>query len=137
MELVRDAITQWQAEPDRGMEFVASLQAGGGTRLYDASLNARNWLRQNLRQNAINAVVILTDGEDSGSNISLNNLIQELKKSGFSSDERIAFFTIGYGNAGEFNPQVLQQIAAANGGYYRKGDPATISTLMSDLQMEF
>ncbi len=122
---------------DRGMQFVASLQAGGGTRLYDASLNARNWLRQNLRQNAINAVVILTDGEDSGSNISLNNLIQELKKSGFSSDERIAFFTIGYGNAGEFNPQVLQQIAAANGGYYRKGDPATISTLMSDLQMEF
>ncbi|MBC6418965.1 MAG: Mg-chelatase subunit ChlD, partial [Prochloron sp. SP5CPC1] len=57
--------------------------------------------------------------------------------SGFASDERIAFFTIGYGEVGEFNPQVLEQIAASNGGYYRQGDPATIFTLMSDLQLEF
>jgi Ca-activated chloride channel family protein len=122
---------------DRGMQFIASLQVNGGTKLYDSALYARNWLQQNLRQDAINAVVILTDGEDSGSQTTLNQLRQELEKSNFTSDQRIAFFTVGYGEEGEFNPEVLQQIAQLNGGYYRKGDPETISLLMSDLQVEF
>ncbi len=122
---------------DRGIEFISSLQAGGGTRLYDSALYARNWLRQNLRPDAINAVLILTDGEDSGSQISLDQLAKELEKSGFSSDQRIAFFTVGYGKQGEFNPNALKKIAELNGGYYRKGDPETISTLMTNLQVEF
>lgn len=122
---------------DRGMQFITSLKADGGTRLYDAALFARNWLIKNPRKDAINAVVILTDGEDSGSQIDLNKLRQELQKSGFNSDERIAFFTVGYGNEGEFKPKILQEIAQLNNGYYRRGDPATISTLMSDLQVEF
>lgn len=121
----------------KGMEFINSLQVQGGTRLYDAALYGRNWLRQNLKPEAINAVVILTDGEDSESQISLEQLSQELQNSGFNSDQRIAFFTIGYGKEGEFNPQVLEQIAQLNGGYYRKGDPNTIASLMSDLQVEF
>ncbi len=121
----------------RGLQFVASLRADGGTRLYDSALAARNWLAQNLRPNAINAVLILTDGEDSESGIGLEQLGQELSKSGFSSDQRIAFFTVGYGKEGEFNPQALEQIAELNGGYYRKGDPATIAQLMADLQVEF
>jgi Ca-activated chloride channel family protein len=122
---------------DLGIEFIGQLQSGGGTRLYDSALYARNWLSQNLRTDTINAVLILTDGEDSGSQINLDQLEQELQKSGFSSDQRIAFFTIGYGKEGEFNPQALQKIAEVNGGYYRQGDPATISTVMGNLQVEF
>jgi Ca-activated chloride channel family protein len=122
---------------DRGIAFISSLSANGGTKLYEASLYARNWLRQNLRKDAINAVLILTDGEDAGSNISLEQLGEELKKSGFSTDERIAFFTVGYGKEGEFNPTALQQIASLNGGYYSKGDPETIARLMADIQVEF
>ena len=38
---------------------------------------------------------------------------------------------------GEFKPEVLKTIADKNGGYYRKGDPKTISTVMGDLQLEF
>ncbi|MGF1478571.1 MAG: extracellular solute-binding protein [Cyanophyceae cyanobacterium] len=122
---------------DRGVQFISNLQAGGDTRLYDSALYARNWLSQNLDSSAINAVLILTDGEDSGSRISLPQLAQELEQSGFSSDQRIAFFTVGYGREGEFNPTVLQEIADLNGGYYRQGNPETISTLMADLQVEF
>lgn len=122
---------------DKGMEFINSLEAGGGTRLYDTAIAARNWLGENLRQDAINAVLILTDGDDTTSEISLGALKQELEKSGFNSDQRIAFFTIGYGNEREFNPEVLKKIAELNGGYYSKGDPETISKLMSNLQLEF
>jgi Ca-activated chloride channel family protein len=125
------------AGKDRGMQFINSLAVDGGTRLYDAVLIGRNWLEKNLLPNAINAVVILTDGADSGSQISLDALNLELQKSGFASDKRIAFFTIGYGKEGEFNPQVLQQIAQSNGGYYRKGDPESIAKIMADLQTEF
>lgn len=122
---------------ERGMQFITRLQADGGTRLYDAALEARNWLQNNYKENAINAVLILTDGEDSGSQVSLQRLTQQLEQNSFSSDRRIAFFTVGYGREGEFNPDVLEKIAELNGGYYRKGNPETISQLMSDLQLEF
>ena len=120
-----------------GLEFVNSLQANGGTRLYDAVLTARNWLRQNRDPQAINAVLVLTDGEDSGSNTSLEQLEGELKTSGFSGDDRMAFFTIGYGDEGSFDAAALQKIAEINAGYYSKGDPATINKIMDDLQVEF
>ncbi len=125
------------AGKDQGLQFVSGLQVGGGTRLYDATLEARNWLQQNLRKDAINAVLVLTDGEDSGSKVRLDKLSAELQKSGFKSDQRIAFFTIGYGNEGEFNPDVLKKIAELNGGYYRRGDPGSIAQVMADLQVEF
>jgi Ca-activated chloride channel family protein len=122
---------------ERGIEFIANLSPDGGTRLYDATLRARNWLQENYQEDAINAVLVLTDGEDADSEISLQALTQKLEQNSFSSDRRIAFFTIGYGESGEFNPDVLKKIAELNGGYYRKGNPETISRLMSDLQLEF
>ncbi|AFZ54920.1 VWA domain-containing protein [Cyanobacterium aponinum] len=122
---------------NQGIQYISSLQARGGTKLYDSALYARDWLRQNLKPNYINAVLILTDGEDSGSGINLQQLEQELQKSGFNSDERIAFFTVGYGNDGEFNAQALEEIAKINAGYYRKGDPNTIDLVMKNLQLEF
>ncbi|AFY43868.1 von Willebrand factor type A [Nostoc sp. PCC 7107] len=122
---------------DRGWQFINGLRADGGTNLYDAALEARNWLQKNLRKDAINAVLILTDGEDAGSKIKLDELEQELKKSGFATDQRIGFFTIGYGKEGEFKPDVLKEIAELNGGYYSQGNPETILQLMSNLQVEF
>lgn len=121
----------------KGIEFIAGLRAEGGTKLYDATSAARDWLSGNLRKDGINAVVVLTDGKDTDSQLALAQLEAELKKSGFESDQRIAVFTVGYGNAGEFSPEVLKQIASANGGYYSQGDPASIAKLMSNLQVEF
>jgi len=126
-----------QAGKDKGIAYISQLKANGGTRLYDSSLYARDWLIQNSRPDAINAVLILTDGEDSGSQISIDQLSTKLKDSNFESGENIAFFTVGYGKDGDFNAGVLEQIAKLNGGYYRKGDPQTISNLMADLQVEF
>ncbi|APB33718.1 von Willebrand factor type A [Gloeomargarita lithophora Alchichica-D10] len=125
------------AGKQQGLAFVNNLRAQGATLLYDATLAAQTWLRQNLRPGAINAVVVLTDGEDSGSRIRLPQLEQTLRQSGLNTDERISFFTIGYGNEGEFNPQALQRIATINGGYYKQGKPETIANVMADLQLEF
>ncbi|MEM1369713.1 MAG: VWA domain-containing protein [Cyanobacteria bacterium P01_H01_bin.15] len=121
----------------KAINFINQLEARGGTSLYDSALYARNWVQQNLRPNTINAVLILTDGEDSSSRISLEQLEQQLMSSNYESGQNIAFFTVGYGEEGEFNAQALTQIAEVNGGYYRKGDPTTIGALMADLQVEF
>jgi len=121
----------------RGLEFVVTLTADGNTKLYDAIRSAQTWLIKNLQADAINAVIVLTDGRDSGSSEQLPQLLEKLKKSGFAGDQRIAIFTVGYGGANEFSPDVLEQIAEANGGYYRQGDPASIAQLMADLQVEF
>jgi len=122
---------------NQGIEFVSNLEVGSGTALYDATLYARDWLANNLRPDAINAVLVLTDGEDTNSAISLETLNQQLQETGFESESRIAVFTVGYGREGDFNPQALEAIANANGGYYEKGDPATIAEVMADLQLEF
>ena len=122
---------------NQGIKYISSLRANGGTRLYDSTLYARNWLKKNLKSDTINAVLILTDGQDSGKGTTLEQLKQQLGQSGFNSDERIAFFTIGYGEDGEFKADVLQTIASLNSGYYRKGDPSTIDQVMTNLQFEF
>ncbi|MBW4464390.1 MAG: VWA domain-containing protein [Pegethrix bostrychoides GSE-TBD4-15B] len=122
---------------ERGMLFISSLRAEGGTALYDSALYARNWLQKNLRPGAINAVLVLTDGEDSGSQGTLDQLKSELTQSGFESDQRISFFTVGYGNESEFDSSALEQIAQPTGGYYAKGDPESIARVMDNLQLEF
>ena len=122
---------------EKGLQYVASLKAAGQTKLYDATLAGRNWLKQNLRKDSINAVLVLTDGADSGSNTSIDQLLGELKKSGFETDQRISIFTIGYGDEKEFSPKALQDIAQQNAGYYTKGEPETIARLLADIQVEF
>ena len=121
----------------KGLQYVAALEAAGQTKLYDATLAGRNWLQQNLRKDSINAVLVLTDGADSGSNTSIDQLLGELKKSGFETDQRISIFTIGYGDEKEFSPKALQDIAQQNAGYYTKGEPETIARLLADIQVEF
>ncbi len=117
--------------------FIASLEAEGGTVLYDAIREGRDWLRSTRRPGEILAVVVLTDGQDNGSRLSLEGLGGELKRSGFASDERIGVFTMGYGNQGDFDADVLRRIAESNGGDFTTGTADSIRRRMEDLQMAF
>ncbi|MFN9694905.1 MAG: extracellular solute-binding protein [Synechococcaceae cyanobacterium] len=125
------------ADRDRAASFVAGLRAEGATRLYDAVLAGRNWLRQTRQPGETLAVVVLTDGEDSGSPLSLQALMAELQRSGFRSDERIGVFTMGYGQQGDYNAEVLRQIAQSNGGEFLEGTVDSVRRRMDDLQMSF
>jgi Ca-activated chloride channel family protein len=111
--------------------------AEGGTRLYDAVRQGRDWLLSSRKPGEILAVVVLTDGQDNGSTLPLEALISALKQSGFGADERIAVFTIGYGNQGDFDGDVLKRIALGNGGEFATGTPESIRKRMEDLQLAF
>jgi Ca-activated chloride channel family protein len=124
-------------DADRAQQFVGSLVAEGGTLLYDAVRQGRDWLRRTRRPGEILAVVVLTDGQDNGSQLTLDALGAELGRSGFRGDERIGVFTIGYGDEGDFDAGVLRRIAESNGGEFAAGTPDSIRRRMEDLQMAF
>ena len=80
---------------------------------------------------------ISTDGQDSGAGVSLDQLQQELRRTGFESDERIAVFSVGYGESGNFDATTLQVLADGNGGEFVQGTPETIRNLMNNMQLSF
>jgi Ca-activated chloride channel family protein len=116
--------------------LIARLVADGGTRLHDAVLAGRDWLRRTRQPGEILAVVVLTDGVDSGSRLSLDDLAEQLRSSGFQGDERIGVFTLGYGG-GDYNAGALRQIAEANGGEFLEGNVDSIRRRMEALQLAF
>ncbi len=122
---------------ERAQQFLGSLSAEGGTVLYDAVRQGRDWLRRTRRPGEILAVVVLTDGQDNGSRLTLDALSAELGRSGFRGDERIGVFTIGYGGEGDYDAGVLRRIAESNGGEFAAGTPDSIRRRMEDLQMAF
>ena len=126
-----------KAGREKGQAFLVNLQADGGTNLHDAVLAGRNWLMQTGQADEIRAVVVLTDGQDSSQGISLNELKKELSSTGFETDERIAVFSVGYGDAGNFDATTLQALAEGNGGDFVQGSPETIRKLMNSLQLAF
>jgi Ca-activated chloride channel family protein len=125
------------ADAAQANAFLSGLRADGGTRLYDAVETGRNWLRTTRQPGEILAVVVLTDGVDSGSALSLQALKTDLGGSGLGGDERIGVFTIGYGSSGSYNAQVLRGIAESNGGVFVEGTPDSILKRMEQLQLSF
>ena len=69
--------------------------------------------------------------------VPLQDLQEELRRSGFGGDERIGVFTIGYGRSGEYDPTALRKIAESNGGEFVEGTPESILRRMEDLQLAF
>jgi Ca-activated chloride channel family protein len=125
------------ADRERAAAFVAGLRADGATLLHNAVLAGRDWLRQSRRPEEILAVVVLTDGKDSGSPLSQEALMAELERSGFRGDERIGVFTIGYGNRGDYNADSLRRIAESNGGEFLEGTVDSVRRRLDDLQLTF
>lgn len=87
-----------------------------GTPLYDAVLKAYEAMSERAEPGRINAIVVLSDGEDTDSAISLDSLIAKIGKSTKEGgdDAPVRIFTIAYGEGAD--PTALQRIADATGG---------------------
>ena len=98
---------------------IKSLGAGSGTALYQAICDAVK-TAENVRQvdqrageQRLYGVVVLTDGQDGDSKISLDTLLNSCLPSG-EDVSGIKIYTIAYG--GDANEQLLKQIAAQTNG---------------------
>ena len=90
------------------------LQPVKGTPLYDSVSKAYKYMSDRAEPGRINAIIVLSDGNDEGSTMSLDKLLRELKSSSEGGDESLVrVFPISYGQA-VTGP--LTDIAEATGG---------------------
>jgi Ca-activated chloride channel homolog len=114
---------------------IGGLFPQGGTALYDSIAEA---YRQQLEsgdaeQGAISAIVVLTDGADTDSKMTLEQLLELVR---FDNERRtIRVFTIGYGQ--DAKKDVLTQIADATQAKFYQGDPRNIGAILREISTFF
>jgi Ca-activated chloride channel family protein len=109
--------------------------AGGGTALYDATLEAytQTLARSRAEPASLHAVVVMTDGKDEDSKIELEALEKDLRVEGSSVPVRV--FTIAYGKQAE--APILARIADAAQGTSAQGNVDNIVEVYRDMASFF
>ena len=113
---------------------VSGIIEGGDTRLYDAIEMAYTEIDANGDPGHIRAVVALTDGADTASRISLNQLLNQIQASSESGDAT-KIFTIAFGSNADRD--VMQRIAEATGGKQYDSDPENIERIYAEIATFF
>ena len=116
---------------------IAALGTIQGTPLYDVAQAAYDEIEQGYDPTRINAVVLLSDGDDKDSAQTLHDLTEYLEgKSESSTGSSVRIFTIAYGKDADVN--AMREIAkATNGAYYDATDPSTIVDVLNAVVSNF
>ncbi len=114
------------------LNVVGQMEAYGGTALVDAVYDAVVDLQALGDGSAINAVVVMTDGQENESRRSLNDLSRQLQTGG---DLPIVVFTVGFGR--DADEQMLEVMAGLGGGQYRRADETDIEELYRTISTYF
>jgi Ca-activated chloride channel family protein len=114
---------------------IVALGAYGGTALYRAVRDAVREVQNGWDPKRINAVVLLTDGQNSDpSDSDLSGLLRQLGSQ--PPGGTVPVFTIGYGQDADLG--VLRQISqASNGRSYNAPDPDHIGSVFADVISNF
>jgi Ca-activated chloride channel family protein len=130
---VSDAVKINELKYTRGdlIHSIDLLQAGGDTALLDGISIAYDRLQKLNDPERINAIVVMTDGKENASSISLNRLINKLR----SGKIPVVVFAIAYGSDADYS--YLQQIADATNGQTFQGTIETIRQLYKILSTYF
>jgi Ca-activated chloride channel family protein len=107
----------------------------GETAVYDATEAGFREIQGMRDDSRINAVVVLTDGEDNQSDISDAELVSELQRQAKSEGLAVRVYTIAYGS--QANTAVLNNIARASGGKAFEGDPENIDSVYRSISSFF
>lgn len=113
---------------------IDGLQAGGDTALLDGVRAAYVRLQDEADTERINAIVVMTDGKENASAISLPELRQEIMD-GNRDGVPVVIFAIAFGEDADYD--MLQAIAEASGGQVRQGDLESIRQLYRVLSSYF
>ncbi len=91
---------------------VANLCSGGDTALYDAVAYAVDLLNDIGSQERANIIIVLTDGEDTDSRHSLSSVVSKIEQ----APVNIILFGLAYGDIGDYDLRILEELAAAGDG---------------------
>jgi Ca-activated chloride channel family protein len=117
-------------------ETVRNLIADGGTAVWDATVEGFEQVRSEADASRINAVVVLTDGEDTDSTRSNEDAVEEVRAQG-DSDDQVRVFTIAYSAGAEGAAEGLEAIAKASGGQPYVGDTEDIESVYRSISSFF
>jgi len=106
------------------LDVIDNMDAMGGTALIDAVYAAVEDLQSQRDDQAINAVVVMTDGLDNDSRRTLNELARLLET---RDDSQIVLFTIAFGT--DADETLLTRMADAGNGQFRRADETDIEEL--------
>ncbi|MEA2493053.1 MAG: Ca-activated chloride channel [Thermoleophilaceae bacterium] len=114
---------------------VSGLLPDGETAVFDATSKAYDAVRALRDDTRINAVVVLTDGEDNQSQLTARELVAKLSAQNQSEQQVVRVFTIAYGSGA--NRSTLAEIAKASGGEEFAGDPTQIEAVYRTISSFF
>ena len=117
------------------MDSVSGIFEMNNTSLYDAVLYAYDGLAAEGDPDHIRAIVILSDGEDTSSTATLQDVIQKVRASEGEGGNAIKIFTIAFGE--DANADVLKQIAEPGGGKQYNSSPETIQKIYDEIATFF
>lgn len=109
-----------------------------GTPLYDAVAAAYDYMKSHADSGRINAIVVLSDGEDTDSMNRLDTLIQKInadQREG-GNDKPVRIFAIAYSSAADVDS--LEKLArASEGQVFDATDPAKITETFQSVMNNF
>ncbi|MDR3578007.1 MAG: VWA domain-containing protein [Anaerolineaceae bacterium] len=114
---------------------VSGIIEGGDTTLYDAVLQSYQDLETNGDPKHIRAMIVLTDGNDTASAHSLDDVIIKIGSKSEEGGNSIKIFTIGYGS--DADTTVLKTIAEKSGGMQYDSKPENINAVYSAIATFF
>jgi Ca-activated chloride channel homolog len=115
---------------------IDSLIADGGTAFYDAAADGLEAVRGINDRERINAVVLLTDGEDTDSSKNVDDVVRQAEAQG-DSENRVRVFTIAYSAGASGAKEALERIATASGGKAYSGDTDDIELVYRSISSFF
>jgi Ca-activated chloride channel family protein len=113
--------------------IIGNIFAEGETALYDSIEMAFDQIQMNPDPKVIQAIVVLTDGEDNKSKLTLKGLVAKVKGDGEKKNVRI--FTIAYG--AEASKKDLEEISKATQARSYEGTVENIRAVFKDIATFF
>ena len=106
------------------IDATATTSPSGSLALYDAILDAYRKMSASYAPQYVNAVIVLTAGNDAHGDMPASSLVAQLQKL-YNPNRKVEVIALQFGAQGNF--QALQQIAAATGGAaFQVTNPAEI-----------
>lgn len=118
---------------------VGALRADGDTALYDAVTTAFDQAHDLHEADRINAVVVLSDGEETKDPGGLRDVLTHLRDPALNNDDhRVQVYTVAYGADAASATGALEEIATASGGaFYDATSAEDIGEVMTDVFAAF
>jgi Ca-activated chloride channel homolog len=126
-------VDQAQVGPNREqiIETIGQMEPGGDTTLFDAIGDGSAVVAESLSPEASNAMIVLTDGQDTASR--RFNFNDQLIATATANDTTV--FTVAYGN--DADVELLAALASRGNGNFYQGDVASIVTIYEEMSAAF